>query len=326
MRGLEKFNSLVSLITYFKDDNTCKQFLKEQRWGDDVVCPYCGQHRCHTRSNGQFRCPNCLNNFSVLVGTVFENTKVSLVKWFAAMYLISSHKKGVSSHQLAKDIDVTQKTAWNILQKVRSLFKQDDSVTLSEDVECDEAYIGGRERNRHESRRTEGTQGRSVKTKTPVFGMVQRNGSVIAVKTADTKSATIMPIIRQFVKEGARIFTDEYIGYRSLDESVDGNSRLLGQKGDPAVCFRRKLHGQRAGVTFVRLYVVFLTIDQIVIHRFVESVGQLLDAFPFKIDKAVDAFNFSEEHAVFLAESYRSDVAFVSKCVHTVHLLFFYFM
>ena len=223
MRGLEKFNSLVSLITYFKDDNTCKQFLKEQRWGDDVVCPYCGQHRCHTRSNGQFRCPNCLNNFSVLVGTVFENTKVSLVKWFAAMYLISSHKKGVSSHQLAKDIDVTQKTAWNILQKVRSLFKQDDSVTLSEDVECDEAYIGGRERNRHESRRTEGTQGRSVKTKTPVFGMVQRNGSVIAVKTADTKSATIMPIIRQFVKEGARIFTDEYIGYRSLDESEYGH-------------------------------------------------------------------------------------------------------
>ena len=219
MRGLEKFNSLVSLITYFKDNATCKRFLKEQRWGDDVVCPYCGQHHCHTRADGQFRCPNCLNNFSVLVGTIFENTKLPLVKWFAAMYLISSHKKGVSSHQLANDIDVTQKTAWHILQKVRSLFKQDESMELSDDVECDEAYIGGRERNRHESQRTEGTQGRSLKTKTPVFGMVQRNGSVIALKTADTKGSTLMPIIRQFVREETRIFTDEYIGYRSLDGS-----------------------------------------------------------------------------------------------------------
>ena len=98
---------------------TCKRFLKEQRWGDDVVCPYCGHHHCRARSNGQFRCLNCLNNFSVLVGTIFENTKIALVKWFSVMYLISSHKKGISSHQLARDINVTQKTAWHILHKVR---------------------------------------------------------------------------------------------------------------------------------------------------------------------------------------------------------------
>lgn len=80
MIGLEKFDNLISLITYFKDNETCKRFLKEQRWGDDVVCPYCGHHHCRARSNGQFRCPNCLNNFSVLVGTIFENTKIALVK------------------------------------------------------------------------------------------------------------------------------------------------------------------------------------------------------------------------------------------------------
>ena len=80
MIGLEKFDNLISLITYFKDNATCKQFLKEQRWGDDVVCPYCGRHHCNARPDGRFRCPNCLNNFSVLVGTIFENTKIALVK------------------------------------------------------------------------------------------------------------------------------------------------------------------------------------------------------------------------------------------------------
>ena len=195
MIGLEIFDNLISLITYFKDNETCMQFLKEQRWGDDVVCPYCGHHHCNARPDGRFRCPECLNNFSVLVGTIFENTKIALVKWFSAMYLISSHKKGISSHQLARDINVTQKTAWHILHKVRSLYSQDDSIELSEDVECDEAYIGGNEKNKHESKKTEGTQGRSLKTKTPVFGMAQRNGNIVAMKTQDTKGRTLMPII-----------------------------------------------------------------------------------------------------------------------------------
>jgi len=218
MKGLEKFNNLISLVSYFKDNATCKQFLKEQRWGDDVVCPFCGHHHCYSRKDGSFRCPECLNNFSVTKGTIFENTKIALVKWFSAMYLISSHKKGISSHQLARDIDVTQKTAWYILHKVRTLYSQDSSE-LTNDVECDEAYIGGREKNKHESKKTEGTQGRSTKTKTPVFGMVERGGMLVAKKVVDTKGATISPIIRQFVKPGSRVFTDEYIGYNSLYNS-----------------------------------------------------------------------------------------------------------
>ncbi len=218
MKGLEKFNNLISLVGYFKDNATCRAFLKEQRWGDNVVCPYCGHQHCYTRADGSFRCPECKKNFSVLVGTIFENTKIALVKWFAAMYLISSHKKGVSSHQLARDIDVTQKTAWFILHKVRTLYAQ-GTTELTEEVECDEAYIGGRESNKHQSKKTEGTQGRSLKTKSAVFGMVERGGALIARKVADTKSATLSPIIRQFVKAGSRVFTDEYIGYNSLYES-----------------------------------------------------------------------------------------------------------
>lgn len=106
------------------------------------------------------------------------------------MYLIYSHKKGISSHQLFRDIDVTQKSAWYILHKVRTLFSQ-ENVELSEDVECDEAYIGGQEKYKHVSKKTEGTQGRSLKTKTPVFGMAQRDGNIIAKKTDNVQGKTL---------------------------------------------------------------------------------------------------------------------------------------
>ena len=218
--GLENFDSLFSLVGYFKDSQTCKEFLINQRWQDgDYICPYCGQHHCYRRGDGNFRCPNCLKNFSVLVGTIFENTKISLVKWFMAMYLISSHKKGISSHQLSRDIAVTQKSAWYILHKVRTLFSQDAKTELKEEVECDEAYIGGQEKYKHDSKKTEGTQGRSLKTKTPVFGMAERNGNVVAMKTQNVQGKTLVGIINQFVKNGSRIYTDEYIGYNTLVES-----------------------------------------------------------------------------------------------------------
>jgi transposase-like protein len=217
--NFDRFNSLFQLVAYFNSDEVCRNFIKEQRWGNTIVCPYCGSTHCYTCKDGKrFKCNGCTNTFSVLVGTIFENTKISLVKWFMAMYLISSHKKGISSCQLAKDINVTQKTAWYILQKVRTLFAQNTTELVGE-VECDETYIGGRESNKHESHRTEGTQGRSLKTKTAVFGMVERNGNVVAKKVENTKSATLMPIISQFVREGSRVFTDEYIGYKSLRDS-----------------------------------------------------------------------------------------------------------
>lgn len=146
MINFSKFNSLYSVATYFNTESKCRQAIVTSRWSDDVVCPYCGQHHCNQRKDGRFCCSKCNCNFSEKVGTIFENTKIPLRKWFMAMYLISSHKKGVSSHQLSRDIDVTQKTAWFILQKIRTLFAQDDTIALMGDVECDEAYIGLRRR------------------------------------------------------------------------------------------------------------------------------------------------------------------------------------
>ena len=212
-----EFKSLISVIKHFNNEQTCKDTLAEARWGDDVVCPHCGQHHCVKRTDGRYRCNKCKHNFSCKVGTIFEDSNLPLSKWFIAMYLVSSHKKGVSSHQLARDCEVTQKTAWYMLHKIRTLYKQDDAVALTGEVEMDEMYLGGRETNKHESKKTEGTQGRSTKTKTPIFGMVQRNGKVVAMKVEDTKAKTLMPIIKQFVRENAHLLTDELSSYQGLN-------------------------------------------------------------------------------------------------------------
>ena len=210
--NFSQFNSLIALVDYFNTEDKCKQAIAQERWGDDeAVCPYCGCTHTYSCTDGRYSCSHCHKTFSVTVGTIFENTKVSLRKWFMAMYLVSSTKKGVSSHQLARDIKVTQKTAWFMLQKIRGLYGQSDATVLSHEDEMDEMYLGGRETNKHESKKVERTQGRSTKTKTPIFGMIEREGKVVAMKVSDTKGATLLPIVSQFVEEGATTYTASLI-------------------------------------------------------------------------------------------------------------------
>lgn len=234
MIDFSQFDSLYAMALYFNNEQTCRNAIVESRWGfgktQDVVCPYCGQHHCTARKDGRFRCNHCKRNFSCRVGTIFEDSNLSLMKWFMAMYLISSHKKGVSSCQLARDIKVTQKTAWYMLHKVRSLYAQDDCDTLSGEIECDEVYIGGMEKWKHQSMKTPHTQGRSTKTKTPVFGMLERSeiinkkgekefmSYVHAIVVENTNGSTLLPLVEQFVEEGSTIFTDELNAYNHLTD------------------------------------------------------------------------------------------------------------
>jgi len=212
-----KFDSLLSVAEYFNSESVCKQALAEARWGDDIVCPYCGKHHCTKMKNGRYCCTACKHNFSEKVGTIFANTKISLRQWFLAMYLISSHKRGISSYQISRDINVCQKTAWFILHKIRMMFNQSDEKALFNVVECDETYLGGVEKNKHESKKTDGTQGRSTKTKSAIFGMIQRNDRVVAMTVENTKAETLMPIIKQFVAQNTIIYTDESTSYSKLN-------------------------------------------------------------------------------------------------------------
>ena len=214
-----KFDSLIQIADYFHSEDVCKQAIAQERWGDgEAVCPYCGCTHTYMTAEGRYICKECASHFSVTVGTIFENTKVSLRKWFLAMYLVSSHKKGVSSHQLARDIKVTQKTAWFMLHKIRGLYGQSDETVLGGTVEMDEMYLGGRETNKHESKKVEGTQGRSTKTKTPIFGMIERDGKVVAMKVENTQGATLLPIVEQFVESGTTTYTDELSAYNGLSK------------------------------------------------------------------------------------------------------------
>ena len=251
MIDFSQFDSLIAMTMYFNNEAVCRNAIIETRWGggeqQDVVCPYCGKHHVKMSKSGRFHCTACNKNFSCKVGTIFEDSNLSLVKWFIAMYLISSHKKGISSHQLSRDIKVTQKTAWYMLQKVRALYAQNDSEALEGEVECDEVYIGGKEKWKHKSMRTPNTQGRSTKTKTPVFGMMERStiinakgeeefmSYVRAMVVEKTDKATLLPIISQFIDEGSTVFTDELNAYNKVG-SMGYNHRICNHGALQFVC------------------------------------------------------------------------------------------
>lgn len=217
---LRKFKTLLDLFAYFKDDQICREYLAQIRWNGNVRCPYedCLHDKCCTYSDGKrYKCAKCERQFTVKVGTIFHDSKISLQKWYAAIYLITSHKKGISSHQLAKDIGVTQKTAWFVLHRVRfTLGIKGDVEKLKGKIEADETFIGGEEKNKHKSKRTEGTQGRSIKTKSAVAGVLERGGQVRAKKIDGTRGYYLKPFVIKNVEFGSELHTDEHLGYKGL--------------------------------------------------------------------------------------------------------------
>jgi transposase-like protein len=135
-----------------------------------------------------------------------------------AIWLITSHKKRQSSLQLAKDIEVTQKTAWFMLQRIRNNYGIENQHELDNKVEIDETYVGGAEKNKHANKKTKGNQGRSCKTKTPVVGMVERGGKLVAKPVESIAAKYLVPEIIKTIKKSASVFTDEYLVYKSIDK------------------------------------------------------------------------------------------------------------
>ncbi len=226
--------NLIEFYNEFATEEKCQDFLARQRWGDEIVCPKCGTIgvKAYKLASGRLKCAECRGPFTVRMGSVFEDSKLPLQKWFFAIYLCTSLKKGVSSIQLSKYLGVTQKTAWFMLQRIRYVFENGTFEKLKNAVEVDEAYIGGSEKNKRANKKTRGAQGfGSKKVKTPVVGMVQRGGKLHAVVTGDTGSTTLMGLISKHVDLDATVYTDEHMPYRSLStigykhESVNHGSK-----------------------------------------------------------------------------------------------------
>ncbi len=201
--------SLIDFFAQFPTEQACRDYLEKTRWGKRITCPKCGViGNAYKYFDGRlYKCGDCRRQFTVRVGTIFEDSKIPLQKWFLAIYLASSLKKGISSIQLSKYLDVTQKTSWFMLHRIRHVFGS-DGLLLSGEVEVDETYVGGKR-----SRKL----GSNLDNKTSVIGMVERGGRMRAKVTNDTKSSTITPLVRKNVQIDSWVYTDEYPAYDALD-------------------------------------------------------------------------------------------------------------
>src|SRR5438105_3350909 len=149
-----QFKSLLQVLDYFKDEKTCINHLALSRWGETPCCPHCGNVGAYITDRGyKCRAKECRKKFTVTTGTIFESTKISLRLWFAAMYLCTAHKKGISSLQLCRDLNITQKTSWFLLHRIREMLANNEAEQLSGNVEVDETFVGGKNKNRHANKK-----------------------------------------------------------------------------------------------------------------------------------------------------------------------------
>lgn len=208
--------TLLEAVRYFADPDTCLQFVAHLRWPDGPSCPRCTFHMVRfLQTRRLWACKRCKKQFSVKVGTIFEDSPIPLDKWLCAIWMIVNAKNGVSSYEIHRYIGVTQKTAWFMAHRIRLALQRGSLNKLKQEVEADETYIGGKARNMHYAKRQENV-GRGGTGKAVVVGLLQRHGEVRTRVVEHTTAAELKGMIKENVERWSEVYTDEHQSYVGL--------------------------------------------------------------------------------------------------------------
>lgn len=214
--------SLQEAIIYFSDIDNCIEYLADKRWHGCVTCPICGSDRVSAfnvkRCTWQCSTHHPKREFSVKVGTIFEDSPISLDKWLTAIWMLANCKNGISSYEIARDLNVTQKTAWFMLHRIRLALQDDGHGKLGGEVEVDETFIGGKARNMHLKERERRITGTGGKDKAVVFGALERGGKVKATVVNDRKKKVLHAHVKAHVEAGAALYSDALKSYDGLTQ------------------------------------------------------------------------------------------------------------
>jgi transposase-like protein len=228
--------NVSEVFTKFSSQEACIQYLEVLRWQNEPECPYCkSKHSTQRKGTQRHQCNTCNNSYSVLVGTIFEDTKLPLFKWFLAISLMLNAKKGLSALQLGRDIGVNRKTAWYLQMRIRKAMQDGaDNGLFKGIVEIDETYIGGAQRNhskqKRQERRESGLNFTGMQHKQAVIGLLERAGRIKLEVLEKANGKTIKPIIEQSVSKDASLVTDGFGGYSGLDKAYKEHQILNKEK------------------------------------------------------------------------------------------------
>lgn len=216
--------SLIDAIRYFSNVDEVTEFVAQKRWNGAPVCDRCGGTDHYFLSTRRiWKCKNkeCGRQFSVKVGTTFEDSPLGLDKWLPAVWLIANSKNGISSHELGRALDITQTSAWFMLHRISLAMQSGSFEKIDGIAEVDETFVGGLAKNMHESEKVRRITGTGGKDKTIVIGALERGGNVHAEVVPDRTADTVQSFVRKTVEPGSSVFTDALAGYRGLASDYD---------------------------------------------------------------------------------------------------------